>query len=42
MQDSPNCDKAIPESGGTLRSIPDYYKNQEMYNKAIDNYSHAL
>ena len=36
------CDKAILENGGTLKSIPDCYKNQEMCNKAVDNYPHAL
>ena len=33
-------DKAIPENGGTLKSVPDCYKNQEMCYKAVDNYSH--
>ena len=32
------CDKAILENGGTLKSVPDCYKNQEMCNKAVDNY----
>ena len=36
------CDKAILENGGTLKSVLDCYKNQEMYNKAADNYPHAL
>ena len=36
------CDKAILENGGTLKSVPDCYKNQEMCNKAVDNYPHAL
>ena len=35
------CDKAILEIGGTLKSVPDYYKNQEMFNKAADNYLYA-
>ena len=35
-------DKAILENGGTLKSVPDCYKNQEMCNKAVDNYPHAL
>ena len=35
-------DKAILENGGTLKSVPDCYKNQETYNKAVDNYPHAL
>ena len=30
------------ENGGTLKSVPDCYKNQEMCNKAIDHYPHAL
>ena len=32
------CDKAILENGGTLKSVPDCNKNQEMCNKAGDNY----
>ena len=36
------CDKAILENGGTLKSLPDCYKNQEMCNKAVDNYPHSL
>ena len=36
------CEKAILENGGTLKSVPDCYKNQEMSNKAVDNYPHAL
>ena len=36
------CDKAILESDGTLKSAPDYYKNQQMCNKAVDNYPFAL
>ena len=35
------CYKAILENGETLKSVPDSYKNQEMYNKVVDNYSHA-
>ena len=34
--------KAILENGGTLKSVPDFYKNQEMCNKAVDNYPLAL
>ena len=26
------CDKAIPENGGTLQSVPHCYKNYEMCN----------
>ena len=44
------CDKAILEFGRTLKSVPnrllqivpDCYKNQEMCNKAVDNYRYAL
>ena len=36
------CDKAILENGGTLKSLPDCCKSQEMCNKAVDNYPHAL
>ena len=35
-------DKAILEDGETLKYVPDCYKNQEMCNKAVDNYSYAL
>ena len=35
-------DKAILENGGTLKSVPNCYKNHEMCNKAADSYSHAL
>ena len=35
-------DKAILENGRTLKSVPDCYKNQEMRNKAVDNYPHWL
>ena len=35
-------DKAIQENGRTLNSVPDCCKNQEMCNKAVDNYPHAL
>ena len=36
------CDKAILENGGTLKSVRHCCKNQEMCNKAVDNYPHAL
>ena len=36
------CDKTIIENGGTLRSVPDCYKIQEMCNKAVDNYPNVL
>ena len=31
------CDKAILENDGTLESVPDCYKNQQMCDKAVDN-----
>ena len=34
--------KVILENGGTFESVPDCYKNQEICNKAVDNYPHAL
>ena len=36
------CDKAILENGGTLKFVPDCYKNQEMCDKAVENYPSAL
>ena len=36
------CDIAILENSGTLKSVIDYYKNQEMCNKVVDNYPYAL
>ena len=36
------CHKAILKNGGTLESVSDCYKNQEICNKAADNYPHAL
>ena len=36
------CDRAILENAGTLKSVPDPYKTQEMCHKDIDNYPHAL
>ena len=35
------CYKAVLEGDGTLKSVHDCYKNQEMCNKAVDNYPHA-
>ena len=35
-------DKAVLENGGTLKSVPDCYKKQQMCDKAVDNYLHAL
>ena len=34
--------KAITENDGTVKSVPDIYKNQEMYDKPVDNYLYAL
>ena len=36
------CDKAILEYDGTLESLLDFYQNQQMCDKAIDNHPHAL
>ena len=36
------CDKSVLENGGTLKSVPDCYKNKKMCDKAVDNYPHAL
>ena len=36
------CCKAILENGGTLESVPDCSKNQEMCNRAVDNCPDAL
>ena len=30
------------ENAGTLKNAPGCYKNQEMCNKAVENYLHAL
>ena len=35
------CDKAILENGGTSEFVPDCYKNKQMCDEAVDNYSHA-
>ena len=34
--------KSIIENDGTLKSVPDYFKNKKMYNKAVDSYAHVL
>ena len=34
--------KSILENSETLDSVTDCYKNQEMCNKAVDNYLYAL
>ena len=36
------CHKAILENGGTLESVSDCYKNQQMCYKAVGNYPHVL
>ena len=36
------CNKAVLENRGTLYSVYDCYKNQEICNKAAKNYSRAL
>ena len=36
------CNKAFLENGGTEESVPECYKIQQMCDKAVDNYPHAL
>ena len=36
------CDKAILENGGMLESFTDCHKNQQICDKAVDNYPHVL
>ena len=36
------CDQATLENGGTLESISYCNKNQQMCDKAVDNYCHVL
>ena len=36
------CYKVIPEIGRILMFILDRYKDQNVCNKAVDNYPHAL
>ena len=36
------CDNNILENDGMLRFIPDCCKNQKMWDKTVDNYSHLL
>ena len=36
------CNKGIPENGGTLKSVSNQYKTQEMCDKAVNNYVNAL
>ena len=35
-------DKAVLENCGTLESVPGCYKNQQMCDKAFDNYHNTL
>ena len=35
-------DKVISENGGMLMFIPDSYKDQNMCDKAVDNFAQAL
>ena len=35
-------DKAILGNGGALESVPGCYKIQQICDKAVDNYPHAL
>ena len=35
-------DKAVLENGRTLKSVPVCYKNQQMYDKHVDNYPHKI
>ena len=35
-------DRVILENAGTLIFVPDYYKNQKMVTKAVDNYPRAI
>ena len=36
------CNEAILKNSGTLKSGPHCCKNQEMCNKAVDNFPNAL
>ena len=36
------CDKAILGNAGTLKSVSDCYKDQEMSSKVVEKYSNAL
>ena len=35
-------DKVILQNGGTLKSVPDCYKNKKTGNKAVNIYANAL
>ena len=34
--------KCVIENGGTLKCVPDCYKNLKMWNKTVDKYTHIL
>ena len=34
--------KIFIENDGTVKSVPDIHKNQEMYDKPVDSYPYAL
>ena len=36
------CNKTILRNGGVVESVPSRCKAQEMCNKVVDNYAHAL
>ena len=36
------CNKIILENGGTLMSVLDFYKNQEMCDKAVDTHPFTI
>ena len=36
------CNRAILKNGGTLETVPNRYKTQEMCNKAVDNYPSTI
>ena len=36
------CVKSYFRNWWNIKSVPDSYKNQEMYNKAVDNYPHTF
>ena len=35
------CGKAVLQNVGTLKSVSDCYKNQQICDKAVDNYPYA-
>ena len=36
------CDKDVLENAGTLKYVSNCYRNQEMRNKAVENYPHVF